>query len=169
MRNPIAMTASGGTESGRAGSDGKGGPKPRAPYWHPWTNGNGVSHQKERALTGFEPRGVGGADPQWSNKHEKVPSPAVVTVQPVGWVGDRHENPAPQWIVALPGRWWIESMDGFRIEQRPGEFSLGEDQGCKESAEDRKGHRSGTVGNQPAVLMTVQLHVEPRHEPCSLP
>ena len=111
---------------------------------------------------------MGGADPQWNNKHETVPSTVVVTVQPVGWVGDWHENPAPQWIIVLSGRWWIESMDGTRIEQGPGEFSFGEDQGCKASEDGRKGHRSGTIGDQPAVLMTVQLHVDPKHEPCHM-
>jgi hypothetical protein len=33
-------------------------------------------------------------------------------------------------------------MDGTRIEQGPGEFSLGEDQGCS-LTDGRKGHRSG--------------------------
>lgn len=88
MRYPIAMMASGGTGRGQAGSGGKSGPKPRVPYWHLWTDENGVSHRKECALTGFELTRVGGADPQWNNKHEKVPSTVVVTVQPVGWVGD---------------------------------------------------------------------------------
>ena len=65
----------------------------------------------------------------------------------------------------LKGRWWIESMDGTRIEQGPGEFSLGEDQKCIEVG-GRKGHRSGTIGDEPAVLMTVQLHVDPVGAPC---
>ena len=43
----------------------------------------------------------------------------LVTVQPVGWVGTWHENPAPQWIVPLSGRWWVESMDGKRVEMGP--------------------------------------------------
>jgi hypothetical protein len=38
----------------------------------------------------------------------------VFTVQPVGWVGDWHKNPARQWIVPLSGRWWVEAMDGTR-------------------------------------------------------
>jgi hypothetical protein len=86
-------------------------------------------------------------------------------VQPVGWVGDWHENPAPQWIIVLSGRWWIESMDGTRIEQGPGAFSFGEDQGCTEMG-GKKGHRSGTIGAEPAVLMTVQLHIAPNRAPC---
>ena len=144
------------------------GSKPRVPYWHLWRDAAGVSHQTQCALTRFELKGIGNAAPQWNNKHETVSSTVVVTVQPVGWVGEWHENPAPQWIVVLSGRWWIESMDGTRIEQGPGEFSLGEDQGCAEGPGGRKGHRSGTIGDQPAVLMTVQLHQEPRATPCHI-
>jgi hypothetical protein len=91
----------------------------------------------------------------------------VFTVQPVGWVGEWHENPAPQWIVVLSGRWWIESMDGTRIEQGPGEFSFGEDQGCAE-VDGKKGHRSGVIGEEPCCLMTVQLHVAAQRDPCHL-
>ena len=141
------------------------GEKPRVPYWHLWTDEAGISHQRQCALTEFELKGVGNAAPQWNNSHDRSEATVVVTVQPVGWMGDWHENPAPQWIVVLSGRWWIESMDGTRIEQGPGEFSLGEDQGC--SAQDgRKGHRSGTIGDVPAVLMTVQLHVATQRVPC---
>ena len=109
----------------------KTGARPEIAYWHLWTDGDGVSHQTRCALTEFELKGVGGAAPQWNNKQDRSEATVVYTVQPVGWVGDWHENPAPQWIVVLSGRWWIESMDGTRIEQGPGEFSLGEDQGCK--------------------------------------
>lgn len=146
----------------------KSGPRPTIHYWHLWVDEQGTSHQKQCALTQFELKGVGGADPQWNNKQETVQATPVFTVQPVGWVGDWHENPAPQWIVVLSGRWWIESMDGTRIEQGPGEFSFGEDQKCRKDAEGRKGHKSGTIGNEPAVLMTLQLHIAPKHIPCHL-
>jgi hypothetical protein len=39
----------------------------------------------------------------------------------------------------------------------PGEISFGEDQDCAATADGRKGHLSGTVGDQPAVLMVVQF------------
>ena len=141
------------------------GPKPRIPYWHLYVDEDGVSRQKQCHLTNYEKKQVGDAAPQWSNKQETVSSTAVFTVQPVGWVGEWHENPAPQWIMVLSGRWFIESMDGTRIEQGPGEFSLGEDQGCVET-DGKKGHRSGTIGDEPAVLMTVQLHQDPDRSPC---
>jgi hypothetical protein len=141
------------------------GPRPEIFYWHLWTDGDGVSHQTRCSLTEFELKGIGQAAPQWNNRRDRSDATVVFTVQPVGWVGDWHENPAPQWIVVLSGRWWIESMDGTRIEQGPGEFSLGEDQGSV-MTDGRKGHRSGTVGDAPAMLMTVQLHVPPVNKPC---
>ncbi len=56
-------------------------------------------------------------------------------------------------------------MDGTRIEQGPGEFSLGEDQGCRE-VDGRKGYRSGTIGSEPCCLMFVQLHRASKRQPC---
>lgn len=141
------------------------GARPQIAYWHLWVDADGISHQTRCALTEFELKGVGGAAPQWNNRQNQCEATIVFTVQPVGWVGDWHENPARQWIVVLSGSWWIEAMDGTRIEQGPGEFSLGEDQGCT-PANGRKGHRSGTIGDAPAVLMTVQLHVPPTPSPC---
>jgi hypothetical protein len=139
---------------------------PRVPYWHIWTDGDGISHQIRCELDRFEWKGVGAAAPQWNGKQPTGEATVVVTVQPVGWIGDWHENPAPQWIVPLRGRWWVESMDGTRVEMGPGELSLGEDQGCVRDSVGRKGHRSGTMGNEPAVLMTVQLHIPTVHHPC---
>ena len=141
------------------------GPKPRVPYWHLYVDGDGVSRQTSCALTDYTLKGVGPADPQWNDALERGEATVVFTVQPVGWVGEWHENPAPQWIVVLSGRWFIESMDGTRIEQGPGEFSFGEDQGCRET-DGHKGHRSGTVGDAPCCLMTVQLHRAPQRTPC---
>ncbi len=141
------------------------GPKPQVPYWHLWTDDAGVSHQQLCHLTQYQAQQIGSADPQWNNPQPRGDATVVFTVQPVGWIGEWHENPAPQWIVVLSGRWFIESMDGTRIEQGPGEFSLGEDQGCVAS-EGRLGHRSGTIGDVPAVLLCVRCHVDPVRVPC---
>ena len=143
-------------------------PRPTTGYWHLWTDADGVSRQTRCALSAFELAQVGAAAPQWNDAQARGEATVVFTVQPVGWVGDWHENPAPQWIVPLSGRWWVESMDGRRIEMGPGDLSLGEDQGCVADAQGRKGHRSGTVGDEPAHLMTVQLHVAPVQAPCHL-
>ena len=162
-RSPPAIP----TEFTHERSSRQGRPKPSVPYWHLYVDADGISHQSQCALTDYELKGVGPADPQWNDKMERGEATVVFTVQPVGWVGDWHENPAPQWIIVLSGRWWIESMDGARIEQGPGDFSFGEDQGCTET-DGKKGHRSGTIGDEPCCLMTVQLHVDPKREPCHL-
>ena len=143
------------------------GPKPSVSFWHLFVGEDGVSRQAQCVLTDYELKGVGPADPQWNDTMERGEATVVFTVQPVGWVGEWHENPAPQWIVVLSGRWFVESMDGTRIEQGPGEFSFGEDQGCTER-QGGKGHRSGTVGHIPCCLMTVQLHREPQCAPCGI-
>ena len=143
------------------------GSKPSIAYWHLWVDADGVSHQTQCHLTYFDMNQIGPVDPQWNNEQRSHPSTVVFTVQPVGWIGEWHENPAPQWIAVLSGRWFIESMDGTRIEQGPDEFSFGEDQNCVEK-KGKKGPRSGTIGGEPAVLMTVQLHVLPSRDPCRI-
>ena len=91
----------------------------------------------------------------------------LAVVQPVGWVGEWHENPKPQWIIPLSGRWFVETMDGKRVEMGPGAVSFGGDQNTKPDAQGRKGHRSGTVGNQPSVNLIVQLEKDPfAGQPC---
>lgn len=46
----------------------KTGARPEIPYWHLWTDGDGVSHQTRCTLTEFELKRAGGAAPQWNNK-----------------------------------------------------------------------------------------------------
>ncbi len=134
---------------------------PRLTYWHVWADTEGISHQEQRTLTRFEHQSMGGAAPQWNLPLEADPKHALFSVLPAGWTGDWHENPAPQWIVPLSGRWFVETMDGTRVEMGPGEVSFGGDQGCKADAHGHKGHRSGTLGDEPAVLMLVQMDAAP--------
>jgi hypothetical protein len=142
--------------------------KPRIPYWHIWTDEQGVSRQTRCAMTEFDLKTMKPpAAPQWQGAKTTGATTVFVTVQPVGWTGTWHENPKPQWIIPLSGRWFVESMDGVRVEMGPGELSFGEDQGTIEDAQGRKGHRSGTIGDEPAVLMIVQFD-DPPHvaDPC---
>jgi hypothetical protein len=139
--------------------------KPIVPYWHLYTDGDGVSRQRRCALTEFELKTMNPpAAPQWQGRKHHDGMTVMVTVQPAGWVGEWHENPAPQWIIPLSGRWFVESMDGTRVEMGPGEISLGEDQGCK-TRNGRIGHLSGTVGPEPAVLMVVQFDTRREQTP----
>ena len=130
--------------------------KPTVEYWHLYVDDQGESRQKGCVMTEFELGSMGDADPQWKgNKHHDGMT-TMFTVLPVGWIGTWHENPAPQWIIPLSGKWSVEAMDGTKREFGPGEVSFGEDQGCQEQ-DGKKGHRSTTVGNQPATLMIVQF------------
>ncbi|MDN5870391.1 MAG: cupin domain-containing protein [Nitrococcus sp.] len=131
--------------------------QPSLEFWRVHVDAHGVSRQERRALSGFERQSMGGAAPQWNAVLKDKPARTLFCVLPVGWIGDWHENPAPQWIVPLSGRWFVETMDGARVEMGPGEVSFGGDQGCVADEHGRKGHRSGTVGDQPAVLMLVQM------------
>jgi len=104
------------------------------------------------------------AEPQWLGEKTQGAMTVMVTVLPVGWTGAWHPNPRPQWIIPLSGRWFVESMDGVRVEMGPGEASFGDDQDARE-IDARRGHRSGTVGDEAAVLMLVQLEDAPPPSP----
>lgn len=131
---------------------------PTFTYWHVYTDEEGVSHQQQCELSNFEKESIGGdADPQWNNHLLESGAKVLFVELPRGWVGDWHENPKPQWIVPLSGRWWVETMDGQRVEMGPGEFSFGGDQNCREDEQGRKGHKSGTAGTEPCRLMVFQL------------
>jgi hypothetical protein len=140
---------------------------PIVSYWHLWTDADGISRLARCAMDKFVLKSMKPpADPQWQGEKIAGAMTTMVTVQPVGWTGTWHENPKPQWIIPLSGRWFVEAMDGTRVEMGPGELSFGGDQNCK--TKDRKhGHLSGTVGDVPAVLMVVQFGETPAPKaPC---
>jgi hypothetical protein len=131
---------------------------PKLSYWHVWSDDHGVTHQTECELTAFTMKSVGGkAQPQWNDDLLNGETNLRVSVLPVGWIGDWHKNPKPQWIVVVSGRWFVETMDGTCVEMGPGELAFGGDQNAKQDAQGRVGHRSGTVGDEPCELMVVQL------------
>jgi hypothetical protein len=141
------------------------GPKPDIPYWHLYTDADGVSRFKRCAMTELDWKALS-SSAQWQGRKITAETSIVFSVLPPGWFGDWHENPKPQWIIPLSGRWYVEAMDGQRIEFGPGEAHFGEDQHTTER-DSRKGHLSGTVGDAPCVQMIVQFEEPPtRNEPC---
>jgi hypothetical protein len=131
--------------------------KPTVPYWHLWTDRDGISHQTRCTMSAFEKTSIQpGAAAQWIGIKTREGATVFATVLPQGWVGEWHENPKPQWIIPLSGRWFVEAMDGQRVEMGPGELSFGEDQHTR-LIDGKRGHRSGTVGGEPAILMIVQF------------
>jgi len=128
--------------------------QPSIPYFHVYTDENGVSRQRTRHLTGFELESMGGdSGSQWNNKLMKGATQVIFSELPADFDGDWHENPQPQWIIPLTGGWWVETMDGERREMRVGELSFGADQGTT----DEKGHKSGVLDGKPCRMMIVQF------------
>ena len=137
---------------------------PVVAFWRLYVGSEGVSRWKRGLISRFTLKSAQPpAAPQWQGEKTRGDISVMPTVLPVGWRGDWHENPAPQWIVPLCGRWWVEAMDGERREFGPGEFSFGGDQNCR-ARDGRKGHMSGTAGDEPAVLMLIQFN-----DPAALP
>lgn len=134
-------------------------------YWHVWADRAGVSHQSRRQMQDFKLKSIAPpASPQWMGQIKQEGAIVVFTVLPVGWTGTWHENPKPQWIIPLSGCWFVETMDGQRVEMGVGEISFGADQNTKEDSQGHKGHLSGTVGNEPAVLVIMQFEETPLME-----
>lgn len=132
---------------------------PKLPYWHVWTDDDGITHQTRCELSGFELEPISeGVTPQWNNFLLTADATVAYVLLPAGWVADWHENPKPQWIVPLAGSWYVETTDGVRVDMGLGEVSFGCDQNSKPDADGRKGHLSGVVGDEPCMLMLVQLN-----------
>ena len=139
---------------------------PAIPYWHVWTDSDGISRQSRGTIDHFLMDAISsGASAQWIGERTQGPMTMLFSVLPPGWQGDWHENPAPQWIVPLSGCWGVETMDGQRVEMGPGEVSFGADQHTRAQDDGRCGHRSWTVGEEPAVLMLVQFSADVAQPP----
>lgn len=133
-------------------------PPPTLAYWHLWADDQGATHQTRCDLANFQSESVGGkAAAQWNDHLVSGETNLLFAVLPVGWIGDWHQNPKPQWIAVLSGRWFVESTDGARAEMGPGDVAFGGDQDAKVDAGGRVGHRSGTIGNEPCSLMIAQI------------
>ena len=60
--------------------------KPRIPYWHLWTDADGVSRQTRCFMTEFELQSISKpAQPQWQGRRTRAEVTVMMTVLPVGW------------------------------------------------------------------------------------
>jgi hypothetical protein len=135
--------------------------KPGFHVWHVWCDHQGVSHQKKEWLDDFELiTFIEGMANVWqSGPRDDVKNVVFLSLVP-GQEYEWHENPVLQWIVPIVGRWFVTTMDGVRVEMGPGEISFGADQNCR-LIEGRRGHLSGAVGSEPAVIMLIQVASNP--------
>jgi len=126
------------------------------PYWHLWTDDEGISRQTLCSMAPYTLGVLGPNDsPQWSLDLIKEGN-AFLTLLPVGWTADWHENHIPKWIYVLRGSWSVESMDGQKQVFGPGEFSFGGDQQCIATASGAKGHLSAQVGPEACLQLIIQ-------------
>ena len=132
---------------------------PELPFLHMWTGPDGTSRVNASMMRGFGLKGISGAAaPQWLRPFPGEVSQVLFAVLPVGWVGEWHESPAPQWVVPLRGRWFLETADGARVEMGPGDLHFGQD---LDTEGERPGHLSGCVGDAPCHMMIVQFARSP--------
>ena len=140
-----------------AATAGRDGHPPAVPFLSLWTNADGISSIDESTLRGFAEGSVGGkADPLWLREIPGTVTAVLFNVMPVGWVGDWHESPKPQWIVPLSGRWFIETQDRTRVEMGPGDIHWGQDLETR-AIDGNVGHRSGQLGDVPCVQLMIQF------------
>jgi len=138
---------------------------PALPYLSMWTTPDGLSSIGLTELRGFIQGSVGGkASPLWMREMPGTVEKVLFNFMEVGWQGEWHESPKPQWIIPLTGRWFIETQDGNRVEMGPGDLHWGQDLNTNE-IDGNVGHRSGQIGDVPCVQMMIQF-AEP-HNPGS--
>lgn len=130
---------------------------PVFPYLSMWTQPNGVSSIGRAEMHQFVQGSVGGkASPLWMREMPGTVEKVFFNVMEVGWQGEWHESPKPQWVVPLSGRWFIETQDGTRVEMGPGDIHWGQDLDTR-VIDGNTGHRSGQLGDEPCVQLMVQF------------
>lgn len=134
---------------------------PQLPFLHMWTDLDGHSRLGDSLMSGFGLKGISGdADPQWLRPFPGELDQVLFAVLPVGWIGEWHESPKPQWVIPIRGRWFLETQDGSRVEMGPGDIHFGQDQGTEEK-DGKIGHLSGCVGEEPCYQLMVQFKRSP--------
>lgn len=136
---------------------------PSIPYWSVWADAQGVTHQTHCALRNLALQDFAHTDhPEWVSQQDHATKRYIFNIMPVGWIGNWHKNPEPQWIIPLSGRWFVKTTDGKTIKMSAGEMSFGGDQ-LAQMVNGKEGHISGSLGKQPAKVMIIQLKESPEN------
>lgn len=156
---------------------------PTVIYWDNWTDQKGISHLTKCRITAFHPI----SSPQntspkestdnnaqafiWDGVKHNGKGYATVTtvVQPAKWTSKWENTPHVQWIIPLSGTYFIQAMDGTRIELNAGDVLLNEDIGSIRDKNGHQGHIYGTIGNNAIALLNLQFTAlnSPTHKPCA--
>lgn len=122
--------------------------QPEIKYATVWADEDGATHIGFCKIEGLQFNSYAPpAAPQWFGlSPDKIESISFAAL-PVGYVGDWHHAPGPQWVIVLSGRWSVETTDGSVLEQGPGEFQFNADSTSRpRPCDSRVGHITRTVG-----------------------
>ncbi|WP_024675382.1 hypothetical protein [Pseudomonas syringae] len=155
-----AVTSVPGTSSQSTTSNGK--LQPPVKYATVWADEQGATHVDHCRIEGLEFKSYAPpAEPQWIGVSPDEIESIAYAVLPPGYVGSRHHAPGPQWVITLQGQWSVETTDGTVLVQGPGEMQFNADSNARARPDDdRVGHLSRTVGDQPNVQLIVKLKPE---------
>lgn len=122
--------------------------QPKIKYATVWADDDGATHIGYCNIEGLQFNSYAPpAAPQWFGLSPDEIESISFAALPVGYVGDWHHAPGPQWVVVLSGRWSVETTDGSILEQGPGEFQFNADSNSRPRPDDdRVGHITRTVG-----------------------
>lgn len=133
--------------------------QPTLSYISEWADASGATHfthcriENEKFKSYAPP-----AAPQWIGvSPDKIESISYAAL-PVGYEGSWHHAPSPQWVITLAGKWSVETTDGKRFVQGPGEMQFNDDSNSHPRKDDAHvGHVSKTVGNVPNEQLIIKL------------
>lgn len=159
---------------------------PTISYWDNWVDTKGISHLTKCRISAFHPFTAVDKPSQtpaptqqnaqnqafiWDGVKHHGKGYAIVTtiVQPPQWTNKWENTPHVQWIIPLAGTYFIETMDGTRVELNPGDVILNEDIGSIRDKNGHQGHLAGTVGKEPVALINLQFKGlnQPTHKACT--
>lgn len=137
--------------------DGK--PQPPVKFATIWADDKGATHVSYCRFEGMEFKSYAPpAAPQWVGPSADEIDSIAYAALPVGYVGSWHHAPGPQWVITLSGKWSVETTDGSVLVQGPGEMQFNADSSSRPRPDDdRVGHISRTVGNEPNVQLIIKL------------
>jgi hypothetical protein len=137
-------------------------------YANVWADGKGVTHVSQCVLKGLELKSFAPpASPYYFGLAPKEVQSVVFSVLPMGWYGDWHHAPGPQWVITLSGAWEIQTADGSTLRQGPGEFQFNSDESAfAVTPGAHVGHTAKQVGDLPNVRVIITLKKNPK--PCVL-
>ncbi|KTC59161.1 MULTISPECIES: cupin domain-containing protein [Pseudomonas syringae group] len=133
--------------------------QPPVKYATVWADEAGATHVEHCRIEGLEFKSYAPpAEPQWIGVSPDEVESIAYAVLPPGYVGSWHHAPGPQWVITLQGQWSVETTDGTVLVQGPGEMQFNADSSSKaRPGDNRVGHLTRTVGDQPNVQLIVKL------------